>query len=104
MKSLSFLATLAVLAACSQSPTAPSAQSNTPPNLSEVRAARNPNTTHQPGADCETSTTEPNGFVNSSGFAGATLVYAGGDNSNSNPDNPAAVSQYDVACFQLSSK
>jgi len=104
MKSLPFLATFAVLAACSQSPTAPSAQSNTPANLSEVRAARNPNTTGQPGANCETSTTEPNGFLNSSGFAGATLVYAGGQNSHSNPTNPSAVSQYDVACYQLSSK
>lgn len=103
MKSLPFLATLAVLSACAQSPTGPSAQS-TPPNLSEVRAARNPNTTGQPGANCETSSTEPNGFLNSSGFAGAQLVYAGGENSHSNPDNPHAVSQYDVACYQLSNK
>ena len=102
MKSLPFLAALAMLAACAESPTAPPAQST--PNLSEVRAARNPNTTGQPGANCETSTTEPNGFLNSNGFAGATLVYAGGDNSHSNPNNPKAVSQYDVACYQLSNK
>ncbi len=103
MKSLPFLAILAVLAACWQSPTAPSAQSNTPPNLSEVRAARNPSTTGQPGANCETEPTGPNGF-NSGGFAGAKLVYAGSENSHSNPNNPNAVSQYDVACYQLSNK
>src|SRR5258707_5358429 len=100
MKSLPFLATLAVLAACAERPTSAASQSNTPPNLSEVRAARNPSTTGQPNASCEVSTTKPNGF-NSVGFAGAELVYAGSQNSHSNPNNPNAVAQYDVACYQL---
>jgi hypothetical protein len=104
MKSLPFLATLAVLAACSQSPTGPSAQSNTPPNLSEVRAARNPATTGQPGASCEDEPTGPNGF-NSVGFPNAQAHYAGSEDTPSlNSNNPKAVSQYDVACYQLSNK
>ncbi len=103
MKSLPFLATLAVLAACAESPTAPSAQSTTASNLPELRAARNPSTTGQPGASCQAQPTGPNGF-NSGGFIGAELVYAGSVNSHSNPNNPNAVSQYDVACFQLSNK
>ncbi len=104
MKPLLFLATFVALAACTQNPTAPSANSVTPPNLSELRAARNPSTTGQPTASCELSPTHPPGFDNSAGFAHAETVYAGGSNSNSNPDNPHAVSQYDVACYQLSSK
>ena len=104
MKSLPFLATLAVLAACAQSPTAPSAQSSTSRNLSSLREARNPSTTGQPSASCEASLTHPSGFDNSAGFAHAETVYAGGDNSHSNPDNAHAVSQYDVACYQLTSK
>lgn len=105
MKSVPFLATLAVLAACAQSPTAPAIQSSTSPNLSSLREARNPSGTGQPGADCETSTSEPNGFVNSSGFANAQAHYAGSDGTHSlSSNNPKAVSQYDVACYQVSNK
>ena len=42
----------------------------------------------------------PNGF-NTAGFNHATTVYAGTQPQNSN--NPKAVSQYDVACFQAAS-
>jgi hypothetical protein len=42
----------------------------------------------------------PSGF-NTAGFNHATTVYAGAQPQNSN--NPKAVSQYDVACFQAAS-
>lgn len=42
----------------------------------------------------------PSGF-NTAGFNFATTVYAGAQPQNSN--NPNAVSQYDVACFQAAS-
>ena len=42
----------------------------------------------------------PGGF-NTTGFNHATTVYAGAQSQNSN--NPNAVSQYDVACFQAAS-
>ena len=60
----------------------------------------------QPNQSCGTDTgqspIEPNGFTNSSGFANAESHYA---NPGVVPDqaNDHAVSQYDVACFQLSS-
>jgi hypothetical protein len=110
MKSLPFLATFAVLAACAESPTAPSTtQSYIQPNLSvaqtgTIRAARNPSTTGQPGASCQLETTSPNGF-NSGGFALAVTVYAGSPGTPSLANgNSHAVSQYDVACYQLSNK
>lgn len=56
----------------------------------------------QPNQDCEglaaAGGTGPPGF-NTGGFAHAKTVYAAGGANN----NPKAVSQYDVACFQLSS-
>jgi hypothetical protein len=104
MKSLPFLATVAVLTACAESPTAPSAQSTMASNLPEIRAARNPSTTGQPTASCQAQPTGPNGF-NSGGFAHAVIVYAGSPGSHSLvSNNPTAVSQYDVACYQLSNK
>jgi hypothetical protein len=53
----------------------------------------------QPFAECGDPGAElnPPGF-DSGGFAKAELVYAGSDNSHSNPDNWHAVSQYDIAC------
>ncbi|MFN8036134.1 MAG: hypothetical protein U0V73_09400 [Acidimicrobiia bacterium] len=62
-------------------------------------AASNPSGTGQPGADCETSSAAPNGF-GTQGFANAQARYAGSAPQNSN--NPKSVSQYDVACDQLS--
>jgi hypothetical protein len=111
MKSLALLFGLAVLAACGESPTAPSAQPNTRSNLLAapawaLSAARNPSGTGQPGASCGSAnaSTEPNGF-GTKGFAHAETVYAGSDGTPSQANgNSHAVSQYDVACYQLSNK
>ena len=65
-------------------------------------AASNPNDHGQPTANCETSATGPNGFQ-TDGFAHAGEVYAGAGHSTVS-NNPKAVSQYDVACYQLSNK
>jgi hypothetical protein len=56
----------------------------------------------QPFAECGDPGAElnPPGF-DSGGFAKAELVYAGSENSHSNPDNWHAVSQYDVACWHF---
>jgi hypothetical protein len=63
--------------------------------------AGNPAGTGQPGAECgdEDATVMPHGFT-TGGFANAEEHYAGhGASVNSN--NSHAVSQYDVACYQL---
>jgi hypothetical protein len=68
-------------------------------------AAPNPSGTGQPGAECgeEGATSEPAGFL-TGGFENAEAHYAGSDGTASlNSGNPAAVSQYDVACFQFTS-
>ena len=111
MKPFLFVFTIAVLAACAQSPTAPSAQPNTRSNLLAaptwaVNAARNPAGTGQPGQSCGSATalTEPSGF-GTAGFTHAALVYAGSDGTPSQANGSSqAVSQYDVACYQLSNK
>jgi len=58
----------------------------------------------QPNASCgsDNATVMPNGF-NTDGFAHAALVYAGSDGTHSaeNANSSKAVSQYDVACYQL---
>lgn len=64
-------------------------------------AASNPSGTGQPNASCEESTTAPNGF-GTGGFANAEEHYAGNGQST-HSGNAKAVSQYDVACYQLSS-
>jgi hypothetical protein len=68
-------------------------------------AAPNPNGTGQPSQSCGSATASqsPNGF-NTAGFAHAGTVYAGipGTPSAAN-GNSHAVSQYDVACYQVSS-
>jgi hypothetical protein len=68
-------------------------------------AVANPSGTGQPNASCEESITAPNGF-SSGGFANAQAHYAGSDGSPSqeNANSNHAVSQYDVACYQLSNK
>jgi hypothetical protein len=109
MKPLPLLFTLAVLAACAESPTAPSTQSNARPNLSVVlvagamSAARNPAGTGQPTQSCQSQTTQPNGF-GTGGFANAGTVYAGSGAPSLANGNSHVVSQYDVACYQLSHK
>jgi hypothetical protein len=68
-------------------------------------AAPNPSGTGQPGAECgeEGATSEPAGF-STGGFENAEAHYAGSDGTASlHSGNPAAVSQYDVACFQVTS-
>jgi hypothetical protein len=73
--------------------------------------ASNPNGTGQPSQTCLTTATgfmEPgkagvapgSAFNENGGTAGA--VYAGNGQTLSTPANGAAVSQYDVACFQVS--
>ena len=111
MKPLALLSTLVMLGACAQSPTAPSTQSGLRPNLSVllaggIRAARNPAGRGQPGAECgsDNALTEPKGF-GTDGFANAESKYAGSDDTPSlEHGSSQAVSQYDVACYQLSSK
>ena len=111
MKAVSLLLTLGVLAACAESPTAPSAQSSARSNhlavpTATVSAARNPSGTGQPSQSCGSATaqTEPNGF-STGGFSNAEARYAGSDGTPSLAHGSStAVSQYDVACFQVSSK
>ncbi|MDD1679942.1 MAG: hypothetical protein LUO93_12260 [Methanomicrobiales archaeon] len=67
-----------------------------------VSAARPPTSPGQPNQDCEAlfelGSLVPGGF-NTDGFEHATTVYAGSGHSLIS-NNPKAVSQYDVACFQ----
>jgi len=56
--------------------------------------ADNPPGTGQPGQSCEDQPSGPPGF-DTAGFAHAQTVYA-------NVDGTPRVSQYDVACFQIS--
>jgi hypothetical protein len=73
---------------------------------SAALAAPNPAGTGQPGAECgeEGSTIEPHGFIATVGFAHAETVYAGSEGTPSAANGGAnAVSQYDVACYQLTS-
>jgi hypothetical protein len=68
-------------------------------------AAPNPSGSGQPGAECgdEGATTEPAGFT-TGGFEIAEARYAGSDGTASlSSGNDHAVSQYDVACFQVTS-
>lgn len=64
-------------------------------------AAGTPSGTGQPNASCEESTSAPNGFA-SGGFANADLHYAGNGEHSFNANSDHAVSQYDVACYQVS--
>ena len=68
-------------------------------------AASNLSGSGQPGAECgeDNALTAPGGFA-SGGFANAETHYAGSDGTHSLVSgNAHAVSQYDVACFQLTS-
>jgi hypothetical protein len=62
----------------------------------------NPNGTRQPSQSCQAEPTGPPGIISTTnGFATrAVNVYAGSAPQNSN--NPKSVSQYDVACYQVS--
>ncbi|MCW2706504.1 MAG: hypothetical protein JWM22_346 [Frankiales bacterium] len=78
---------------------------------STAMAARNPSGSGQPGASCQDVQATPtspllvNGFT-TAGFAKAGSVYAGSDGTASlaHAQSPNAVSQYDVACYQLSQR
>jgi hypothetical protein len=68
-------------------------------------AAPNPSGSGQPGVECgdEGAISEPAGF-STGGFEIAEAHYAGSDGTASlHSGNAAAVSQYDVACFQVTS-
>ena len=68
-------------------------------------AAANPPGTGQPGQSCQAEPAGPPGLLSTTnGFAThAVIVYAGSPGSHSLvSNNPHAVSQYDVACFQVS--
>ena len=64
-------------------------------------AAGNPSGTGQPNASCEETTSAPNGF-SSGGFENAEEHYAGEGGGSVNANSAHAVSQYDVACYQVS--
>jgi len=68
-----------------------------------VALAGNPSGSGQPGAECgeEDASAMPAGF-STDGFATAEAAYAGsGAASVNNAQSGNAVSQYDVACYQL---
>ena len=67
--------------------------------------AANPPGTGQPSQECgaDGATTSPNGF-GTGGFANAEVHYAGSTGTPSAANGSShALSQYDVACFQLTS-
>ena len=67
-------------------------------------AAPNPSGTGQPNQSCEEQPTGPSGF-DTGGFANAQEHYAGSPGTPSAAHgNSHAVSQYDVACYQVSNK
>ncbi len=67
-------------------------------------SAASPGTQGQPNQSCQsvfpTGPLTPQGF-NTGGFANAGNVYAGNGQTTQTPANSAAVSQYDVACFEV---
>ncbi len=76
-------------------------------SIGAVSAAPNPSTTGQPDQSCQSEPTGPAGITSTTnGFATmAVNVYAGSPGTPSLANgNSAAVSQYDVACFQVSSR
>jgi hypothetical protein len=69
-------------------------------------AAPNPSGTGQPGVECgdEGATEAPAGF-STGGFANAEEHYAGSEGTPSAANGSShAVSQYDVACYQVTNK
>jgi hypothetical protein len=67
--------------------------------------AANPPGTGQPSRSCQAEPTGPSGLISTTnGFANVAVnVYAGSPGTPSLADgNAHAVSQYDVACFQVS--
>ena len=67
-----------------------------------VLAANPPGGNGQPNQSCEEQSSAPPGF-NSGGFTnGADAHYAGNGAHSLNANSGNAVSQYDVACFEVS--
>ncbi len=66
--------------------------------------AVSPGTMGQPDQSCQSvfpsGPLSPQGF-NTAGFANAGNVYAGSGQNTQTPSNSHAVSQYDVACFEV---
>jgi hypothetical protein len=71
--------------------------------LGGALATAGPNSPGQPNVSCANYSSSPTGF-STSGFATAGANYAGSDGTHSklNAQSTAAVSQYDVACLQVS--
>ena len=70
-----------------------------------VFAKANPNGTGQPSQSCQSEPSGPPGLLSTTNgfFRVAVIVYAGSPGSHSLVSgNAHAVSQYDVACFQVS--
>lgn len=65
--------------------------------------AANPPGTGQPNQSCEDQPSGPPGF-DSPGFANAEVHYAGNGPGSANARSGNAVSQYDVACLQVSQR
>ncbi len=66
-----------------------------------VFASQNPSGTGQPNQSCQAELMQPAGFL-TTGFAHAETVYAGSGVSLDHAQSSDAVSQYDVACYQVS--
>ena len=66
--------------------------------------AANPPGTGQPNQSCQSEPSGPPGLLSTTnGFARVAVnVYAGSGVNTTTPANAHAVSQYDVACFQVS--
>jgi len=68
-------------------------------------AAGNPNSTGQPNQSCQAEPSTPGNATFARGSAFNTAGVAGGHYAGQQPqnsNNPNSVSQYDVACFQVS--
>jgi hypothetical protein len=73
-------------------------------SVGSVFAVANPSGSGQPNQSCQAEPGGPPGLLSTTnGFARvAVLVYAGSGRNTTTPSNFHAVSQYDVACFQVS--
>ena len=76
-----------------------------------VAVAADPGTGGQPGESCQSQPSNPGGAAtrnspgapfNTSGVSGGVYANGPGSTPNGHVTNPTAVSQYDVACFQVS--
>jgi hypothetical protein len=79
--------------------------------LAGVALAANPGTRGQPSQSCQSQPNTPGGAAtatspgapfNGDGVSGGVYANGPGSTPNGRVTNPKAVSQYDVACFQVS--